>query len=228
VSAAFDFNEAWEFIRDVAKAAIDACRIPALWIPALIFSIAMDIVAALIEWPFRGGANPPTEHKITVMVLMILAKSWFGLTLCRVALAGLRGQVTGILNQWVPVQAALRIGLVTVVLFMPILVGFVMLIVPGVYLLSRWSQTTLVLIDDRARWFEAADESSSLTKGYQSAILIILMSVSTMTLLIEYLVHDIAPLAWAYRAAGMLIGAALAAAMYYELSRRAPWNPEAV
>ena len=228
MSTAFDFNEAWEFIRDVAKATIDACRIPALWIPALAFSIAADAIAALIEWPFRGSADLAAPHTITIMVLMILAKGWFSLTLCRVALAGLRGQVTGILNQWVPVQAALRIGLITLVLLAPIVVGFALLIVPGLYLLSLWSQATLVLIDDRARWFEAADESSGLTAGYRSAIMILLMSVSTMTLVIEYLVHDIAPLAWAYRAAGMLIGAALAAAMYYELSRRAPWNPEAV
>lgn len=228
MSTAFDFNDAWEFIRDVGAATVEACRIPALWLPALSFSIAADIVAALIEWPFRGGATPPTEHTITVMAILILAKGWFGLTLCRVALAGLRGQVTGVLNQWVPVQAALRIAAVTIVLLAPIVIGLAILIVPGLFLLSRWSQATLLLVDERAQWFEAADESSSLTAGYRAAILILLLSLGTVTLLIEYLIHDMTLLAWLYRAAGSLVGAALAAAMYYELSRRAPWNPEGV
>lgn len=225
---AFDFNDAWEFIRDVCAATIEVCRIPSLWIPAIAFSIGADIVASLIEWPFRKGTDFAAPHTITVLILLILAKGWFGLTLCRVALAGLRGQVTGIGMQWVSVQEALRIGFITIVLLLPVLIGFVIVLGPGLYLLSRWSQTTLVLVDEKAQWFDAADQSHALTTGYKGAILILLLSLSTVTLVIEYFVHDVTPVAWLYRASGTLVGAALAAAMYYELSRRAPWNPEAL
>jgi len=199
-----------------------------LWVPAVTFSIAMDVAAVAANWPFRRGLNPPTEHTITVMVLLILAKGWFSLTLCRIALAGLRGQVTGVLNQWVSVQEALRIGLVTVVLMFPIMLGFLFLVVPGMYLLGRWSQVTLALVDGRAEWFDSTDASDSLTAGWRPAILIVLLSVATATLLVEYLISDVTYLGWIYRAAGSTIGAALASAMYYGLSRRAPWNPEAI
>ena len=199
-----------------------------LWVPAVTFSIAMDVAAFAANWPFRKGLNPPTEHTITVMVLLILAKGWFSLTLCRIALAGLRGQVTGVLNQWVSVQEALRIGVVTVVLLFPLLLGFVFLIVPGLYLLGRWSQATLALVDGRAQWFDATDASAGLTAGFRPAILIVLLSVATVTLLVEYLIADVTYLGWMYRAVASTIGAGLASAMYYELSRRAPWSPEAI
>ena len=200
---------------------------PGLWVPAVTFSIAMDVTAVAVNWPFRKGLNPPTEHTITVMVLLILAKGWFSLTLCRIALAGLRGQVMGVLNQWVSVQEALRIGVVTVVLMFPIVLGFMFLIVPGLYLLGRWSQVTLSLIDGRAQWFDATDASAGLTADLRSAILIVLLSVATVTLLVDYVIADVTFLGWIDRAVGSTIGAALASAMYYELSQRAPWGPEA-
>ena len=108
----------------------------------------------------------------------------------------------------------------------PILLGFAFLIVPGLYLLGRWSQVTLALVDGRAQWFDSADASAGLTAGFRPAILIVLLSAATVTLLVEYLISDATFLAWIYRAVASTIGAALASAMYYELSRRAPWGPE--
>jgi hypothetical protein len=224
VTGSNDFSDAGDFIRDVFTTMVEACRMRDLWVPAVTFSVAMDIAAAAANWPFRDGLNPPPPHTITVMALLILAKGWFSLTLCRIALAGLRGQVTGVLNQWVSVQDALRIGLVTTVLMFPILLGFAFLIVPGLYLLGRWSQVPLALIDGQATWFDAVDISRGLTAPFWPAILILLMSTATATLLVEYLIHDITPLAWIYRAAGSTVGAALAAATYHELTRRAPWE----
>ena len=221
-----DFAEGGDFIRDVFRSMFEALRMRDLWLPAITVSIAMDIAAVAIDWPFRKGMNYATEHSITVMVLLILGKSWFALTLCRIALAGLRGQVTGVLNQWVSVQEALRICVVTIVIMFPILLGFAFLIVPGLYLLGRWSQVTLALIDGRAQWFDAADASDGLTAGFRPAILIVLLSVATATLVVEYLISDVTYLTWIYSAVASAIGAALASAMYYELSRRAPWGPE--
>ena len=121
-------------------------------------------------------------------------------------------------------QQALRIGLVTIVLVFPILLGLMIFVIPGLYLLARWSQVTLALVDDQTTWFDAVDVSSGLTAGFRPAILIVLLMTATVALLVEHLVHDITLLTWIYRAGASAFGAGLAAALYYELSRRAPWE----
>jgi len=221
-----DKNEAIAFMGDVVGATVEACRLPALWVPSVVFSLATDMAVVAADWPFRDGLKPPTEHTITIMVLVILAKGWFSLTLCRIALAGLRGQVTGVLNQWVPVQAALRIGVVSVVLLFVVAIGLACLVLPGLYLAARWSQVTMALLDDRARWFDAAEVSNALSVGYRGPIVVLLSLLAIVTLIVESLVNDHTVLAWTYRAVGSTVGAALAAALYYQLSRRAPWHPE--
>ena len=208
----------------VSRKARISSHCPAVWVPAVTFSIAMDIAAAAANWPFRGGTPPPPPFAYTVIVLLILGKCWFGLTLCRIALAALRGQVTGVLNQWVSVQDALRVGFVTIIMFLPILIGLFIFVIPGLYLLSRWSQVTMTLIDGQAEWFDAGDQSSGLTAGFRPAILLVLLTTAMLTLAGEYLVNDYTLLAWAFRAVASAIGASLAAAMYYELTRRAPWE----
>jgi len=215
-----------DFIRDVLAHAGTISLRPALWIPAATISLAADAVVALVNYPFRDGLPPPPEHAITTMVIVILAKGWFSLTLARIALAILRRQHAGFLNQWVPVTAALRIAFVSLVLLAPILLGLLFLVVPGVYLLARWSQATLALIDDRATWFDAADMSNSLTAGYRPWIILIFAIVAAVAVPIDNVVERLTPLAWLWRAVGSTFGAALAASMYYELSWRAPWRPE--
>jgi hypothetical protein len=95
-----------------------------------------------------------------------------------------------------------------------------------VYLAARWSQATLLLIDNRATWFDVTDASSSLTAGHRPSIAVLLVAVAAATLVVEGLVNDVTVLAWAWRAVGSTLGAALAASVYYQLSLRAPWHPE--
>jgi hypothetical protein len=122
----------------------------------------------------------------------------------------------------VSVQDALRIGFVTLVFMFPTLLGFAFLIVPGSICSADGSQVTLALIDGRAQWLDAGDASSGLTAGFRPAILIVLLTVATATLVVEYLISDVTYLTWIYSAVGSAVGAALASAMYYELSRRRP------
>jgi hypothetical protein len=212
-----ELRETVEFIRDVLGEAVRISLRPALWIPAVTFSLCADAVVAAVDYPFRNGLPPPPEHAITTMVLVILAKGWFSLTLARVALAILRGQVPGIVNQWVPVTAALRIGFVSVVLLAPILLGLLLLIVPGLYLAARWSQVVLLIADDQAKWFDAAEASSWLTAGRRSAILLVFAAVAVVTLPLESLANHVTVLAWIWRAAAGTFGAALAASLYVQL-----------
>ncbi len=215
-----------EFIRSVMADAVHASLRRDLWIPAVSISLVADAIVAAFDWPFGPGLPPAPERTITVMVLVILGKAWLSLTLCKVALALLRGQMAGLLNQWVPVTSALRIGSVSLVLLAPILLGTICLMLPGLYLLARWSQVVLILVDERATWFDAVEMSGALTAGYRWHILLILTGVSVLTLLGARMSDLFTPLAWAWRAAASTFGAALAAAMYRQLDLRAPWNPE--
>ena len=221
-----DLNDPIEFGREVAASTFDIARMRALWVPAVLFSLGADTAVAIVEWPLRAGLAEPPERAFTTIVLVILAKGWFSLTLCRIALAGLRGQMMGVLNQWVSVQDALRIGVVVVALVFPIVLGLLCLVAPGLYLLARWSQVTMVLIDNRAQWFDAAEQSSSLTKGFRAPIIGLLLVLGILTGVTDYAVHGIVALEWIHRAVGSTVGAAFAAALYYQLSRRAPWDPE--
>ena len=56
------------------------------------------------------------------------------------------------------------------------------------------------------------------------AILLVLLITGIVTLVVEFLIHDRTLFAWIYRAAASTLGAGLAAALYYELTRRAPWE----
>jgi hypothetical protein len=219
-----DLQESTEFMRDTLRATMDVARMPALWLPAVLLSVGSDMIVAAVNYPFHAGDPPPPERAITVMVLTILAKGWFSLTLCRIALAGIRGQATGVLNQWVSVQTALRVAAICLVLLGPILLGLLALIVPGVYLMVRWSQVVLLLIDEEAHGFDAVQASGALTAGYRPSLMMLLVAVGLVTALLEYLVGDITLLVWIYRALASIFGAALAAATYAELTRRAPWN----
>ena len=131
-----DVGEWADFVRCSLDAALYAVRMPALWLPSIIFSVATDMTVHAIHWP-APGEPPAPERSITIMVLTILARGWFSLTFCKIALAILRHQDAGLLRQWLSVQTAIRIGVVSFVLLFPILLGLIVFVVPGIYLMAR-------------------------------------------------------------------------------------------
>jgi hypothetical protein len=226
------------FVADVFASAWRAFRRPVVWIPAALLSLAADAIVHSLHWPSTDAEPPPTQRVIVTFALVILGQAWFALTVTNVALAVLRGQRAGFLRQWVHVIRALEIGLVTLVLLVPIALGTLLLIVPGVYLVLLWSQVVLVIIDDQARLFAAANWSASLTDGYRLQILGVWLVVWIISSLAPVPIVAMGDLdvpwaaglslgaSWAWNAITHTFGIALAAALYLELSRRAPWKPE--
>ena len=226
-------DEALDFARDVLTDVAYLVREPVLWIPAVALSLSTDILMSVMDWPFRNNLAAPPERSITTMAIVILAKAWFGLTLCQIALARLRGERAGFIVNWVPVTSAIRIGIVCVCLMAAIVAGTLLLVLPGLYLLAHWSQAAMTLLDRRARWFDAASYSASLTDGYKAPIvgmwLVVLLIATGLEAIGSGL--GVAPgaqtlLSWTGRAIASLTGAALAASTYYQLSASAPWEPE--
>ena len=223
-----------EFAAEVVRDAIDAAREPAVVIAGALVSLVPDLVLAALRWPFHDPRTTPAEPAITTMACLILAKAWLTLTVSNMALAWLRRQPVGFLRNWVPVQTALRVGVVNIPLLAAIVLGSLVFVVPGLYLLAMWSQAPLAMIDGRARWFDAANYSASLTDGYKIPLValwvIVMVATAALTSAIGAglpflgLGGAVTPITWAVRAAMSVWGAALGAAMYFNLDERAPWN----
>jgi hypothetical protein len=223
-----------EFAAEVVRDAVDVAREPAVAIAGAMVSLIPDLVLAAVRWPFHDPRITPAEPAITTMVCLILAKAWLTLTVWNMALAWLRRRPVGLLNNWVSVQTALRVGVVNLPLLAAIVVGTLVFVAPGLYLLAMWSQAPLAMIDGRARWFDAASYSASLTDGFKIPLIglwiIVMAATAALTWAIDAGLPVIGlggaatPVMWALRAAMSVWGAALGASMYFNLDERAPWN----
>ena len=223
-----------EFAAEVVRDAIDVARVPAVAIAGATVSLVPDLVLAALRWPFYDASITPAEPAITTMACLILAKAWLTLTVWNMALAWLRRQPEGFFNNWVSVQTALRVGVVNIPLLAAIVLGSLVFVVPGLYLLALWSQAPLAMIDGRARWFDAANYSASLTDGFKIPLIGLWVVVMVVTAALTWAIGAglpgiglggaVTPTTWAVRAAMSVWGAALGAAMYFNLDERAPWN----
>jgi len=223
-----------EFAAEVVRDAIDVARVPAVAIAGATVSLVPDLVLAALRWPFHDASITPAEPAITTMACLILAKAWLTLTVWNMALAWLRRQPEGFFNNWVSVQTALRVGVVNIPLLAAIVLGSLVFVVPGLYLLALWSQAPLAMIDGRARWFDAANYSASLTDGFKMPIIGLWIVVMVATAAVTWAIGAglpviglggvVTPMTWAVRAAMSVWGAALGAATYFNLDERAPWN----
>ena len=209
-----------------------------LFLPAAVGSLICDVFILWARWPFVAGAPLPSPSVIVGVVLLLLARGWFSLTLCNVALAMLRQRPASIAAQWVPVTTALRIFVVTIALVLPIAIGTLLLIVPGVILLLMWSQVTMLIIDDRAAAFDAPSWSASLTAGYRWQIFVVWLVIWGVSAFVEFAGRQVVsaggpgsfpePIAigasWIWNIVVSSAGIALAAGLYSELVTRAPWE----
>jgi len=223
-----------EFAGEVVRDAVDVAREPAVVIAGALVSLIPDMVLAVLRWPFHDPRITPEEPAITTMACLILAKAWLTLTVWNMALAWLKRQPVGFLRNWVPVQTALRVGVVNIPLLATIALASLAFVVPGLYLLAMWSQAPLAMVDGRARWFDAANYSASLTDGFKIPLialwLIVMVATAALTSAISAglpylgLGGAATPAMWALRAAMSVWGAALGASMYFNLDERAPWR----
>ena len=224
-----------EFATEVVRDAIDVAREPAVAIAGAMVSLVPDLVLAALRWPFHDPRITPEEPAITTMACLILAKAWLTLTVWNMALAWLRRQPVGFLQNWVSVQTALRLAVVNIPLIATIVLASLAFVVPGLYLLAMWSQAPLSIIDGRARWFDAANYSQSLTDGYKMPLIALWLIVAVATWALTSAIGAglpfiglgaaVTPITWLVRAALSIWGAALGASIYFNLDQRAPWNP---
>jgi hypothetical protein len=163
--------------------------------------------------------------------LAVGARFWLGLSVSMTAVDLLRAE-----GRWPPFYAvspalALQAAVISLALVVPVLAGVLFFIVPGVFLALRWSQALLLIADERARWFEAAEASVDLIHGQKLDIFAIWLIAGGGLALMQWFDGVVASMALAAGAPTLLsavpsvllriasdaFSLALVGAMYYEL-----------
>lgn len=212
-------------------------RRPVLFVPAVAIGVICDAAFHVNGWPRPGFVGLPAQHALTCAILIVLARSWLSLTLIAVAIALARGEPAGLLRNWVHVLRALQIAAVSGLLLVPILIGTMLFVLPGVYLLLRWSQVVPALLDRHVRMLDATRFSEAIASAFYLYILLIWAIAWAVPALVEWAAVRVNPwlaglaiphrgawemaVLWGWEAAVGLAGIALMAALYVDLERRA-------
>jgi hypothetical protein len=160
----------------VFRALVTAGRV--FWRPQVVALSAASAVGGHLIFAAlgadRGFFSVPPETMV-LLVLVVIAQGWIALCISATALAFTRseyGQVPSFIV-WVPATTAFEAGFVSLALALPTLACLVFLIVPGLMLALRWSQSMMLIVDGRTAWFESAGESALLTHGRRLDILLL-------------------------------------------------------
>jgi hypothetical protein len=125
----------------------------------------MAIVGLLQLLPMAlVGPAPKTPREIGILSLCALLSGWVSYGLARTALASLRGEGVDFRRALLPLQTYGSILLTVLVMVVPVLLGFVLFIAPGIYLLLMWSQVSYLILDGRARNVDALRASEVMTR----------------------------------------------------------------
>jgi hypothetical protein len=144
------------------------------WRREILTPSAIGTVASFLVYRWIGtdaGVSALSVPALWALGLAVSARFWLSLSVSMTAVDILRAD-----RQWLPLYVVspaltLQAAVVSLVLALPVLAGTVLLIIPGVFLALRWSQTLLLIADGRARWLGAAEASVDLVHGQKLDIL---------------------------------------------------------
>ena len=125
----------------------------------------MAIVGLLQLLPMAlVGPKPTTPRDLGILAGCALLTAWVSYGLARTALAAVRGEGLDYRRAVLSPSTFGSILLAVVVTAVPILIGLVLFIAPGIYLLLTWSQIGFLILDGRARHVDALRASEQLTR----------------------------------------------------------------
>lgn len=147
-----------------------------LWYPSVLGVSAAATVLSHAAFRLAGTDagfwSLPQSHMAIVAVIVVL-RGWATLSVSATAVTIIRHRFVPRPVYWVPATTAFEAGAVTSLLALATMAGLLLLVVPGVVMALAWSQATLLILDRRANWFEAAGESWDLTAGRRLTILLV-------------------------------------------------------
>lgn len=125
----------------------------------------MAVVGALQLLPMAlVGPAPKTSRELGILAACALVSAWVTYGLARTALAGVRGEGVDFRRALLSPVTFGAIVVAVLVTAVPILIGLVLFIAPGIYLMLTWSQIGFLILDGRARHVDALRASEQLTR----------------------------------------------------------------
>lgn len=121
------------------------------------------------------GEQPKTPKELLIFTACVILSSWAGYGLARTALASVRGEGLDWKRALISPKIFGSILLAQLVIVVPVLLGLMLFVAPGVYLLLTWSQIGFLILDGRARHVDALRASEQLTRDRRFEILLSLI-----------------------------------------------------
>jgi hypothetical protein len=138
----------------------------AAWRPALVFAIVFTVIQ-LVSFPTPEEMMQGPSW-VTGLLSLVYLYLWYGLIVAGVAAA--RGAEPGVPTLAQPLGTVVRAFVVMIVTGIAVALGLLLLVVPGIILGLMWSMTSPLILDGRARLFDAMPASARLTRGHRVKI----------------------------------------------------------
>ncbi len=110
------------------------------------------------------GPKPQTARELGTLAVCALVSAWVSYGLARTALAGIRGEGISFRRAFVSPKTVGSILLAVFVAAVPVGIGLILFLAPGIYLMLTWSQIGFLILDGRARHVDALRASEQLTR----------------------------------------------------------------
>jgi hypothetical protein len=126
--------------------------------------------------------KPETPRDLAVFVAVALLSAWTSYGLNRAAMLRMRGEPFGFWSSRARPREFGAILLTILVMVVPVTIGIILFVAPGVYLLLTWSQVTFLILDGRARHVDSLRASEELTRDRRLEIFLVMMVPFLLTL----------------------------------------------
>lgn len=126
--------------------------------------------------------KPETARDVAVFISVTLVSAWAGYGLNRAAMRRMRGETTTFWRSRANIREFGSILMTILVMVVPVTIGLLLFVAPGVYLLLTWSQVTFLILDGRARHVDSLRASEELTRDRRVEIFIVMMVPFVLTM----------------------------------------------
>jgi hypothetical protein len=173
--------ERWTVGQAIARGWTGMLRIPVHTLAVAAVFTATGVVSTPIILSLFSGTRPSLGGFI-LSACLIVFQSWLGLGYMRVVLDAFRGQRTTSDRIIAPIGQFMRVSVVGFVVMLIVAIGLICLVIPGLYFALAYSQVYYLIVDDRARLFDALARSFELTDGAKWRILGAVMVTVLLTM----------------------------------------------
>ncbi len=145
-----------------------------LWIALLFTFVGGSLIIDIFQ---------PQEKSWIISIISWIFSSFVQFLMLRAALAGARGEnilATDIFSRG---QLFVKYIVLSILIGLVTFVGFILLIVPGIYLTLALSVATYILVDRNVKCIEAFTESMKLTEGHLWHILGLMIAILFLNVL---------------------------------------------